>query len=182
MINRNLVGIVGELGVCTCLDRLSRKHNLRYIHNMPLKTATAYQQIDVILLSEYGFFSLEVKNWNGIVTCGQKDYYWTVHYQNRDIPVRSPYSQNQSHIRLLGHMCSAQFDNLIVFPDTCVLLDKMSSTIHLSELSNIFDNRQKCRSQAYIDQVYDKLIAEKRIGESDMIADLIMMRLEEEKR
>lgn len=178
MSQKELIGVIGELGVCKHLNTLAKKHYVKYIHNLPFKSVHGFQQIDVALLSTYGFFALEVKNWNCKIYCSQRDYYWTAEYKSRDIIFKSPVQQNLSHVRYMKNLTGYPFRSLIIFPDTTTLINKLFNTIYLSDIPHLFDGMQECYAPAQVDEVYQKLLDEKAVMEPYMLSELIFSRME----
>lgn len=181
MSQKELKGVMGELGVCKHIEALARTHYVKYIHNLPFKSVHGFQQIDVAILSTYGFYALEVKNWNCKIFCSLRDYYWTAEYHHRDIVFRSPIQQNLSHVRYMKNLTGYPFKNLVVFPDTTVLVNKLYNTLYLSEIIQLFHGQQECYTREQVDEVYEKLLAEKATMEPYMLSELIFSRMEDKR-
>lgn len=171
MVDKNLQGIVGELGVCKTFDRLARKYHIKYLHNVPIKGVSSMQQIDAVLLTPFGFYAVEIKNWLGTIVCSTKDYYWSVTYGKRQIYTKSPLLQNAQHCRYLSRCVGRPFSNLVIFSDQAELIDPISYTLHMAELEEYLASKSAIYTSAYVDKVYEDLSAMKRELEIMSIAD-----------
>lgn len=169
-----LSGIVGELGACAAFKQLQSYMHCKFIHNMPLPGARSMRQVDAILLTPYGFYSVEVKNWICTLYVDLKSQYWRAEYPSGPIPVPSPLTQNNAHVRYLQRKVMCNFGNLILFPDDTQLIDPASFILHLSELPNFFANKAVIYSDQEIDRVYEELLKIKKENEAKMIASFIL--------
>lgn len=81
-------------------------------------------QIDHIVVSTYGIFVIETKNWNGFITGGKDSYFWSKRNSGNNIEImKNPIKQNERHIEALKQIFSKYnininkelFYSLIVF-------------------------------------------------------------------
>lgn len=81
-------------------------------------------QIDHIVVSTYGIFVIETKNWNGFITGGRDSYFWSKRNSGNNIEImKNPIKQNERHIEALKQIFSKYnininkelFYSLIVF-------------------------------------------------------------------
>ncbi|WP_203277030.1 nuclease-related domain-containing protein [Metamycoplasma hominis] len=81
-------------------------------------------QIDHIVVSTYGIFVIETKNWNGFITGGRDSYFWFKRNSGNNIEImKNPIKQNEWHIEALKQIFSKYninineelFYSLIVF-------------------------------------------------------------------
>lgn len=173
MVNRDLQGIVGELGVCKAFNRLAKKYHTRYVHNVPIKGVTSLQQIDAVLVTPFGYYAIEVKNWLGIISCSPKDYYWTVTYDKRDLYTKSPIIQNAQHCRYLARNFKKTFESLIIFPDNVVLSNPVEYTIQVTDIEKFFVGKERIYTDEQVDATYKQIVALKQELEIMSIADSI---------
>ena len=68
-------GYVGEKLVSKRLSKLN-KRKYKVINNLLLKTSKGTTQIDHIVISQYGLFVIETKNYKGIITGNEYDDSW----------------------------------------------------------------------------------------------------------
>lgn len=96
-------GYIGERRVSETLKRLN---NRKYIvlHNIELKIKGSTSQIDHIIVSDYGIFVIETKNYKGWILGYEKDKYWTQAIYKYRHKFYNPVLQNQGHIYALKHV------------------------------------------------------------------------------
>ncbi len=174
MSNVLLSGIKGELGVCSAFESLQTRMHCKFIHNMPLPCQRTIRQVDAILLTPYGYFSVEVKNWRCTLYCDSHAQYWRAEYDSGPIPVPSPLVQNNAHIRQLQRTLVRNFSNLILFPDDTVLVDPLSFTLNLSNLEKFFVEKPRIHTDEDIDFIYEKMLKIKQANEAKLIASFIL--------
>ncbi len=153
-------GIIGEKTVSSVLYFL-RKSDYKVINNVVLKRGEVTAQIDHVVISSFGIFVIETKNYKGWIVGHENSEHWTQVIYKYKSKFYNPIFQNAGHIRALKS-CLKEYSGLeyvsvIVFPtkaeikiDTRVdvinvyrLLRtiKKYSTINLSEddKKNIFE-------------------------------------------
>ncbi|MDU5263500.1 MAG: nuclease-related domain-containing protein, partial [Clostridium celatum] len=93
-------GYVGEKLVAKKLSKLN-KRKYKIINNLLLKTSRGTTQIDHIVVSRYGIFVIETKNYKGIITGNEYDDSWNqILFNNKEV-LRNPIKQNNGHIKAL---------------------------------------------------------------------------------
>lgn len=96
-------GYLGERRVSESLKRLNTKEYI-VLNNIELKIKGSISQIDHIIVSDYGIFVIETKNYKGWILGYEKDRYWyQVIYKYRR-KFYNPVLQNQGHIYALKHV------------------------------------------------------------------------------
>lgn len=84
------------------------------------KSRSGYSQIDHLVISPYGLFVIETKNYNGEIKGGRSDRYWSV--SNR-FKLYNPLMQNYGHIKALesylGEFKTAKYISMISFTMRC---------------------------------------------------------------
>lgn len=87
-------------------------------HNVTLPTPTGTTQIDHIIISTFGIFVIETKNYSGWIFGSEKSSYWTqVIYKNKN-KFQNPLRQNYKHIKTLQMLTQLPlkfFHSVIVF-------------------------------------------------------------------
>ncbi|MGP1493435.1 MAG: NERD domain-containing protein [Prevotella fusca] len=81
-------------------------------------------QIDHIVLSPYGIFVIETKNYSGWIYGGEKAQYWTKNMYGRKYPFYNPLLQNYSHVKALHSLFGfpmQYFIPIVVFTDYATL-------------------------------------------------------------
>lgn len=128
--------IKGELGedkISNILKTLPTKH-YRLINNVLLKREEGNvnsSQIDHIVVSCYGIFIIETKNFNGLITGNDNSKEWTQHL-NKKFQFYSPTRQNYGHIKALEESLKLPEDifiPIVVFLSNATL--KVTSKYHV---------------------------------------------------
>mgnify|MGYP001079046846 CR=1 FL=1 len=94
------IGKIGESRVAWEIDRLD-VNNFRVFNDLLLQHNEETCQIDHIIISIYGIFVIETKNYSGWIFGNDSSDYWTqVIYKTKN-KFRNPIKQNWSHICFL---------------------------------------------------------------------------------
>jgi len=111
-INSSRIGELGEYKINIQLDQLPK--DTKYLTDIMIKnpkSRTGFSQIDHIIVSAYGLFVIETKNYNGEIKGGRSDKYWRV--SNR-FNMFNPLKQNFGHIKALERVLSELPDLLYI--------------------------------------------------------------------
>lgn len=76
IVKPTVKGAIGEAMVSWLLSRLPKDQYMS-MHNVMLKTARGTSQIDHVVISVYGIFVIEVKNYAGWITGKENSNQWT---------------------------------------------------------------------------------------------------------
>lgn len=119
-------GKVGELKVAFSLSWLNKKdyivfNDLYLIHN-------GYTtQIDHLIISIYGIFVIETKNYKGWIFGNEKSTYWTQTIYGDRYKLYNPILQNWKHVNFLKRLSpeleSATYFPIVVFVGSAELID-----------------------------------------------------------
>ncbi len=107
-------GKYGEFIVANQLLKLNKK-DYKIINNLLIETASGYSQIDHIVISVYGIFVIETKNYSGWIFGNEKSEFWTQTIYSNKIKFRNPIKQNWSHIYALKYILS-DYSNIVYKP------------------------------------------------------------------
>ncbi|MFK8006321.1 MAG: nuclease-related domain-containing protein, partial [Saprospiraceae bacterium] len=86
-------GIRGEYKVSRVLRKLD-KTEYKIFHDLYLKSEDRYTQIDHLIISIYGVFVIETKNYKGWIHGNEKSEYWTQTIYKKKTKFRNPVKQN----------------------------------------------------------------------------------------
>lgn len=103
-------GYFGEKSVAFFLSQLD-KDNYKVINDIILQAGNKTTQIDHIVVSNYGIFVIETKNYKGWIFGNENSRYWTQVIYKRKEKLYNPIKQNYGHIKALKKILS-DFDNL----------------------------------------------------------------------
>lgn len=113
-------GWAGERSVARKLRRLP--HGYIVLNDLLLPTAgKGSTQVDHIVVSEYGIFIIETKNYTGIITGTEHGENWTKNMFGRKFSMYNPIAQNDNHIRAVARLLTkakigTQLYSIITFP------------------------------------------------------------------
>lgn len=96
-------GKKGELSVRMWLKLLS-SDQYKIINDLLISSHGHTSQIDHVVVSEYGIFVIETKNYQGWIYGGNYSEYWTQNIFGHKYELRNPILQNQGHIRALKRL------------------------------------------------------------------------------
>lgn len=96
--------------------KLDEKVYTRF-HNLIIQTENGTTQIDHILLSRFGIFVIETKNYNGWIYGGEKQKNWTQNLFGTKTHFQNPLHQNYRHTKVLSECLQIEHSKIhpIVF-------------------------------------------------------------------
>lgn len=110
-------GRIGEKKVSNILKRLSDEYFV--INDLLLKTSYGTSQIDHVVISKFGIFVIETKNYTGWIYGGENSENWTKNVYGNKYSFRNSIKQNYAHIKALmeifGIPSTAVFIPIVVF-------------------------------------------------------------------
>ena len=126
-----IIGSIGEYSVARILNRLN-KENYKVYNNLYLKNKGRTTQIDHLVLSIFGIFVIETKNYKGWIFGNEKSKYWTQTLYKKKYKIFSPLIQNWSHVNFLKNISwklkSLSYFPIVVFAGSAKLKKISSST------------------------------------------------------
>ena len=153
---KKIVGKAGEYHVKKELKKLSKDKYL-IINDLMIKVDNTTYQIDHIIISTYGLFVIETKQYNGYIVGNEYDK-WK---QNNKYYINNPIHQNYGHVKALEELLKLSKDKfipIVCIPSTAkIKIDSKSLVLRLHELvykieefkDIIIDNP---------DEIYNKLL------------------------
>ncbi|MFC4322616.1 nuclease-related domain-containing protein [Litchfieldia salsa] len=105
-------GEIGEYKIDIQLDQLPK--DCRYLSDLLIKNPKAksgYSQIDHVVLTPYGIFSIETKNYQGTIYGGKDRKTWLV---NGKFKMMNPFIQNYGHIKALTSLIDEKYHDLFI--------------------------------------------------------------------
>lgn len=132
---KKIVGKAGEHYVKQELKKLPKNKYL-ILNDIMIKDNNSTHQIDHIVVSEYGIFVIETKQWNGYITGNEYDKKWR---QNNKYYINNPIHQNYGHVKALEnllHLDNNKFIPIICIPSTAkIKIKSKSHVLRLYELN-----------------------------------------------
>ncbi|MGV8892286.1 MAG: NERD domain-containing protein [Burkholderiaceae bacterium] len=111
-------GFLGEMLVNFSATLMLDKSKYHLIKNVTLPTEDGTTQIDHIIVSQFGVFIIETKNYAGWIFGGAHQKMWTQKFYRSSRQFQNPLHQNYKHVRTLGALLGLESDvihSLIVF-------------------------------------------------------------------
>ena len=120
---KKIRGFMGEFWVKTELNKLPKDKYI-VLNNIMIRSSKGSHQIDHIVVSKYGIFVIEMKNYYGLITGDEYKDRWTQYLGKNKYYFNNPIHQNYGHIKALEELL--QMDN-----------DKFISIICISNQANV---------------------------------------------
>ena len=132
----------GEQLVIKSIKDNFKFENYHLINNITIPTSDGgTTQIDHLLVSEYGVFVIETKDYSGWIFGSKTNRKWTQSFPYSKFQFQNPLHQNNKHISELhkqfDFLPKDTFKSIVVFTDRCELKSKMpNNVVQLSGLEN----------------------------------------------
>ena len=159
--------IKGSIGESIVAGELHRLQNQEYkvLNDVWIRTSNRSSQIDHIVISIYGIFVIETKNYKGWIHGNEKSEYWTQSIYNKKTKFRNPIRQNWAHIYALKEALSEfqqiRYFPIVVFAGSASLknVNSQMPVIYDNELVQTIMKSSKVRnlSIVQVDSIVDKL-------------------------
>lgn len=143
-------GFMGKFWVRTELKKLP-KNEYVILNDVMIESGGKTHQIDHIVLSKYGIFVIEMKNYYGLITGTDNKSKWCQHFGKNKYYFMNPIYQNYGHVKVLEECLNLNdeyFIPIVCFSNQAKLkINVRSSVVHLDYLvseiekykSNVFD-------------------------------------------
>ena len=118
-----IVGYAGEYYAKQELNKLS-KDKYKVLNNILIEIDGKTYQIDHIVISKYGIFVIESKQYNGIISGSKYDKKWIRKGKNKDIFYTNPIRQNYGHVKAICNLLKLDESivyNIVYIPSTAKL-------------------------------------------------------------
>ena len=117
LFGAKIIGWFGEHWTKEALNTLP-KDKYSIINDVFIKVNNSTHQIDHVIVSPYGIFSIETKQYNGYITGSEYDKNWTLKAGNKKIYINNPMHQNYGHVIALSQKLNLPQDKFI--PIICI--------------------------------------------------------------
>lgn len=162
-IDKKLSGFVGEKEVANILRRLDPE-KYKVINGLTIYSGKESAQIDHLIISNFGIFVIETKNFEGIIIGEETSNYWTqILYKNRE-NFYNPIKQNNWHVRVLEDILK-KYSNILYFP---IIVFTTSSDLRVKTITDVVktddliktirQHRDKVISDIAKDNIYNYLM------------------------
>lgn len=157
-------GLIGEKTVSAILDLLDRS-DYKTINNVLLKTGEVTTQIDHVVISSFGVFVIETKNYKGWIFGYENSEYWTQIIYKYKKKFYNPIRQNSGHIRALKTCLKEhpglEYKSIIVFSTRAeVKVDTKIDVVNIYSLIKTIKNYSTVNlSEVDRDNIFQKINA-----------------------
>ncbi len=167
-------GRVGESKVANILNRLPNEY--RVLNNVIIPARGSTSQIDHVVVSPYGIFVIETKNYTGWIFGSDKSERWKQTFKTTEGNYfRNPVKQNWGHVYALAEYLNLDkrvFRPIVVFLDEASLNTETNiPVIYMSELKRcILSYKQEIVARGSIALIFSKL-SKANLAETDRDAE-----------
>lgn len=159
-------GKIGELTVARILSRLSPEYKV--YNDIIIPSFNGTSQIDHIVISPYGIFVIETKNYSGKIYGGENSDHWKQYLRNVEYEMINPIKQNSGHIsalkKLFYGLPEIPYHSIIVFAGSADLYINVSTAHVLFDdalLNRIKDLSESTTFRTAINQYVERLESRK---------------------
>ena len=171
--NKNIrpekVGIIGEREVSNILGSLPKEYHVINNAIIPDQTTDSNKkyttQIDHLVVSPYGIFVIETKNYSGWIFGNENSKRWKETFKTtKGNYFYNPIKQNWGHTYALAEHLNINnirvFRPIVVFSDNCELnVESTTPVVYMSKLKEtILNYKQEIIPQKDVDLIYNKII------------------------
>ena len=116
-------GKAGEKAVARRL-KLLPEEEYKVINDLMLPTTYGTTQLDHVVISRFGIFVIETKNYRGFIYGGENAERWTQNIRGYKYSMLNPIRQNDTHVKALGyHLKKLNIDcyihSIVAFSNRC---------------------------------------------------------------
>lgn len=105
-------GIFGEFLINIFTTLLLDKKVYRLLHNVTLTTPDGTTQIDHVIVSPFGIFVVETKNYQGWIFGSAEQATWTQKIYKKTHKFQNPLRQNYKHVKALEALLGVSLENI----------------------------------------------------------------------
>ena len=131
IIMPNIKGKMGEFNVSVVLATLP-KDEYQVINDIIIPSKYGTTQIDHVVVSVYGIFVIETKNYKGLIYGGEDAETWTKNMWGNKYSLRNPLKQNYGHVKSLQAILNIpkeMFIPIVVFSNRAKLRVQTQETV-----------------------------------------------------
>lgn len=153
-------GFMGEFWVKTELNKLDKKEYI-ILNDILLEEENETHQIDHIVISKYGIFVIETKNYYGMITGNEYKDTWTQHLGKKKYYFKNPVHQNYGHIKTLEKTLNIDnnlFISIICFSNqTKIRINVKNNVTQLDYLNNTIRTFNKILIYSDLNAIANKI-------------------------
>lgn len=158
------IGKRGEKEVYKVLKKgLGRKY--RILRDVYLGSEKKSTQIDLLVVSRYGIFVIEVKNWTGKIYGTEESLNWQVYNKGYRNEYYNPIRQNNGHLNSLRKVFGGDlvYTPIVVFTEKADITNLKGEVISIDRLVKYIKSfKKKVMSRRERNEVYRKIKKENK--------------------
>lgn len=167
-------GFMGEFWVKMELGKLP-KDKYVVLNDIMVKSTKGTHQIDHIVISKFGIFVVEMKNYFGLITGEEYNDKWVQHLGKNKYYFNNPIHQNYGHIKALEEVLEMEEDkfiSIICISNQAKVKVKSKSVTQLDYINKIIESYRdeildvdlnKIKNRLEVENICDKDIRKKHI-------------------
>jgi len=105
-------GMVGEGVLNFVINIVLDKKKYQLLKNVTLRTDNGTTQIDHIIVSQYGVFVIETKNYKGWIFGSEHSKIWTQSIYGKKSTFQNPLHQNYKHVKTLQKLLNLDYNKI----------------------------------------------------------------------
>ena len=157
---KQIIGQFGEHWTKKALSKLP-KDKCKIINNLFISVNGLTHQIDHVIISPCGIFSIETKQYNGYITGSKYDENWVRHAGKNKYYYTNPIRQNYGHCKALAELLNvdeSKIYNIVCIPSKAKL--KIEHDGELVRYDTIVDKIMSYNEEIInnVNELYDQLI------------------------
>ena len=116
IFSNKIIGFAGEFWVRLELRKLPKEYLV--INNLMVEYNSKTCQIDHLVISKYGIFIIETKQYNGYIKGNDYDLNWEQRFKKKIYHIHNPIHQNYGHLQMLKQVTG--IDESLFIPLVCI--------------------------------------------------------------
>lgn len=160
-------GEIGETKVALILSTLP-KELYRTFNDVIVPTRYGTTQIDHIVVSPFGIFVIETKNYKGLIYGGENAETWTKNMWGNKYSLYNPLKQNKSHVNALEGILNIPINSfvpIVVFSNRArIYVDTEQELIRMRKLKRVIKGYQ---TQVFTQEQIDDIILKIELARVD---------------
>lgn len=151
------------------VQELNKLNPLEYkvINDVNITSGDKVTHVDHLIISKYGIFVIEDKNFNGSVYGSKNIKYWTQYKGKNSEEFINPYSQNQGNIKRISKTLNLNqevFKNIVCFSNPKCELKLDFDENNIVNVNNLINQIKNSKDQVYnynVNELYNNIIGQK---------------------
>lgn len=162
MLTPKVKGWFGETIVATMLSGLP-ENEYKVLNNIMLDNEYGTTQIDHVIVSKYGIFVIETKNYKGWIIGNEYADQWTKNMYGKKYNFRNPLKQNYAHVKALEALLNLdenKFIPIVAFSwNTDIKVKTSKPVVYINQLKKtVLSYEEEKLSISDIQQIADRIV------------------------